>query len=98
MRQVRVGRVTYPSIKAASEATGMHRHTISMYMRDGVYAPRKRPIRVEAYNDRAGISFTMPCVKEMAEVLDVSWLTVRRRLDDGRWIFGKYTVKVRRKA
>lgn len=98
MREVRVGRVTYPSIKAASEATGMHRHTISAFMRDGVYAPRKRPIRVEAYNDRAGISFTMPCVKEMAEVLEVSWLTVRRRLDDGRWIFGKYTVKVRRKA
>lgn len=96
MRQVSVDGILYPSIKAASEATGMHRHTIETFMKDGQYRPKRKHIRVEAYNDKADIRFVLPSMSEMAEVLGVSAFTIRQRIDDGRWIFGKYTVKVRR--
>lgn len=95
-RQVRVDGILYPSIKAASEATGVHRHTIETFMKDGEYAPKQRHIKVEAYNEGANIRFVLPSMKEMAEVLGVSAFTIRKRIDDGNWIFGEYTVKVRR--
>ena len=95
-KQVRVDGILYPSIKAASEAVGVHRHTIETFMKDGEYRTVRRHVRVEAYNEGANIRFTLPTMKEMAEVLGVSAFTVRKRIDDGNWIFGEYTVKVRR--
>lgn len=54
-------------------------------------------IRVEVY-DRSGRSIEMPSITSAAVAMNVSAVTIRRRLRDGLWIVrdGYVPVRVRR--
>ena len=92
-RQITYEGVTYPTVTACAKALGL--------ARSSVYRGKKekddsRYQKVIAYNDRVGLKVTYPSMTNAATMLGVSLDTLRRRLEDGKWIFGELTVKVRR--
>ena len=91
-RQITYEGVTYPTITACAKALGLTRASV---YRGKMEKENGRSRKVIAYNDRVGLKVTYPSMVNAATMLGVSMDTLRRRLEDGKWIFGELTVKVR---
>jgi len=91
-------RTVYPSVAAASRATGIHRATIRKHMADGAFSLNSlgRCKSVTVFNSRRDISMTYPSMAEAARVLDVDVSQISRAVRNGNWVFSlALPVKVR---
>lgn len=84
------GRVeTFPSVVSAAKATGIYRTTIRKHMVNGEFSVScltRGPKPVSVRNDRMGLKVNYPSIIEASKSLGVSVDTIRRRIDDGRWL------------